>query len=865
MPAPDLATLNLVALISALMLPALLWALSQTITEEPGVRQWVRGAAIYGISFLLLALRGVIPDFISIVVANTLLIFGYAYFVVGLRRFFGLASPTYFAAALSAVTALAMTYWGVISPNLDARLVFSSLLFTLLFIAMGSTFLHAGRTAASTIRSLLITAASIMFIAAASTLARAATFLPNEIYDPSPELRQWAFGGGQLLGIVANILFTAILPLMVSQRRQASLLATQERLERSHRVGQLMIFEADLVTGSGHANAVTYEKLGLDSTLQFTLATWLSLIHPDDRAMIDRRLQDMRQGTDRPPQIEYRVYTADRSRLLWVRGSSLVEHSRGSTSGRISAIVSDITESKHAELAIRRAAEAAEAANRAKSEFLANMSHEVRTPLNGVIGMAQLLKQTPLTTEQDAFAGVLIESANSLLAIVNDILDFSKVEAGQLRIEAIDFSLHSMLQQLQTVHRSQAQAKGIAFVFELAPDLPTSVHGDPQRLRQILANLLSNAVKFTASGQVMLSAMPVDQGQIQFTVTDTGIGMSAETLTQLFRPFQQADASITRRFGGTGLGLSIASRLAELMGGTLTATSAFDQGSTFTLRLPLATRIQGPGGASAAALTPAPASGHVPPSRQRLLVVDDSPTNRQVACALLQRLGYLTETANDGAEALLALRQGPFDGIIMDCQMPVLDGYEATQRIRQGEAGDAARHLPIIAMTASALAEDRDRCFAAGMTAFVAKPVVFDELTRELTEVLAQASSARAGTPLEPAFDAVRLIKQAMNDAGLARDIALAAADDLCAHLDDLITETAAGDWRGAQRSAHTLKGLTLQVAADRLTEQFRTLEQRYQLASKGDAAENEPSELNTLRHDTLALATALSAWRPTH
>jgi signal transduction histidine kinase/CheY-like chemotaxis protein/PAS domain-containing protein len=374
----------------------------------------------------------------------------------------------------------------------------------------------------------------------------------------------------------------------------------------------------------------------------------------------------------------------------------------------------------------------AEAASRAKSEFLATLSHEIRTPLNAIIGTADLLRTTPLDNDQMADLTVLRESADSLLGLIDDLLDLSRIEADRLRPERAEFSLRGLLARVGRVVQMQAERKRLVFAVALDDRLPDRVIGDEVRIGQILTNLLGNAVKFTQSGSVImrcdLKRMEANWAEVCWEVADTGVGIPPEIQAQIFEPFVQGDASFTRRFGGTGLGLAISRRLTHLLGGSIDFSSVAGEGSVFRFCLPLTLAEEVQSG-----VTLAPETVRLT-GNPRILLVEDNVVNQRVGQRLLERLGCQVDIAADGAQALERLVTVPYQVILMDCQMPVMDGFQATYSLRR-RGGPNGRTV-IIALTANAMAGDRERCLLAGMNDYMRKPITLADLTTVLARWL---------------------------------------------------------------------------------------------------------------------------------
>jgi len=381
---------------------------------------------------------------------------------------------------------------------------------------------------------------------------------------------------------------------------------------------------------------------------------------------------------------------------------------------------------------LEKSRDAAEKTSQDRARFLANMSHEIRTPLNGLLGLSQILSESRLDSEQSEICGTMQQSGEHLRRIVDDILDYSKAIAGRIELERIPFNLHALLMEIARGTRPLADQKSISFEVFVAPDVPAWVEGDPVRLRQILLNLLGNSVKFTSSGGVRLEVLSLpSEGQVQFAVEDSGIGIAPENLSLLFQDFTQLDNSTKRRFGGTGLGLAITRRLVQLMDGAIEVDSLWRDGTRFLVKLPLR-QVQRPPSDS---LRDPSTTGNPDFARAgvRVLVAEDNPVNRRIARAMLEKAGVTVELAENGAQAVQMHAEEPYHLILMDCNMPEMDGYEATQAIRN-LPGPARNAVPIIALPATAFPADRERCLLAGMSGHMAKPVRKESLLAVLSQ-----------------------------------------------------------------------------------------------------------------------------------
>jgi len=674
-------------------------------------------------------------------------------------------------------------------------------------------------------------------------------------------------------------------------------------LKESHRLllmaesmAHVGYWRLDVETGEIFWSPEVYRIYGQPSYYKPTLEKALATYHPDDRETVTEVVNKaMAEGA--PFTLEARLLRPD-GEARHVISQAQVKKSPEGKVIEVFGTFQDVTEQKKAAIKLAQqyqeleeshkrldeltteltvARDEAESANKAKSEFLASMSHEIRTPMNGIVGMTELLLDTNLDGEQEKYALAVRESADTLVIMLNDILDLSKLEAGRVEIESVPFSPENLIGNVVELLTPQARAKNIELKFEATPEVDGFFLGDPTRLRQIFLNLIGNALKFTESGYVHIKASKLNNdandNRLRFSVSDSGIGMSEENVAKLFTKFSQADATITRRFGGTGLGLAICRQLTELMGGKIGVDSELGAGSTFWFEVPLPRSDKA--SVATATDTPLPSrrasdqagfrgNRQTQPRRdgagKRILLVEDNHINQLLASTILNKAGYEVDIAGDGRAAFMSLEDNDYDTILMDVEMPVMDGIEATQMIRNEAPTKKKRNVPIIAMTANAMAGDRENYLSSGMNDYISKPMNAARLISLVDRWSSQggepASNEAHGSAAEAQngkaeFDFSELDKLGRNlPAEEMRALVDEFIDDSRAQMKRLADLCAKGDHEGIARIAHEIAGTSANFGAARLAE----LAQQLKRTANTTPA---PSTYNALAADINAHAAA--------
>ncbi|MCX7842105.1 MAG: ATP-binding protein [Clostridia bacterium] len=513
---------------------------------------------------------------------------------------------------------------------------------------------------------------------------------------------------------------------------------SEDRLKRAQKIANVGNWELDLNSNTIWASEEFFMLYGISYQTSFlTLAQILDTIHPDDRMKMNMALKGLIEERKAYNE-EYRIIRADDKTERIIHSVAELETDNSGNPCKVLGVIRDITEEKRAKILLEKAKERADSANRAKSMFLANMSHEIRTPMNGILGMIQLAQMADSKGESEECLQLARKSADSLLRIIDDILDYSKIEVGKMPIEKSEFNVREVINDVLTLFGVAAKQKNITMINTIEQEIPCSLMGDAVRLRQILSNLVGNAVKFTGSGTVSVSALVEESSEkvmsLKFIVEDTGIGIPKENMEHIFESFNQLDSSYTKRFGGTGLGLAISKALVKAMGGSIGADSIEGKGSRFYFTIPFEriNKSNYPGNNRIYGTCSLQRERY---KNIRVLLAEDEKINQMIISKYLGRFGMHVEIADNGLEAICKFKDGCFDAVIMDVQMPEMDGITAASIIRSIEK-DSPKHTPIIALTAYAMSSDKQNCLKAGMDDFLPKPVELEQLLKTLERLM---------------------------------------------------------------------------------------------------------------------------------
>ena len=548
----------------------------------------------------------------------------------------------------------------------------------------------------------------------------------------------------------------------------------------------------------------------------------VAAVHPDDRKVVDQPLADLVMGNVDQAVAQFR-WRRKEGQWLWLEARSRLMRSEESSRPTVISVVSDISERHALEVDLIAAKELAEAGGRAKSDFLAMMSHELRTPMTGVLGMIDLLRLDPTPAERERYFETLESSAKTMMLVVDDILDYSKIEAGRLSLETVDFDIERLAREVVAMYSHTASTRGVSINLSIDRlSQNANVRGDPTRIRQILSNLVSNATKFTERGSIFVRVSALTEpDQWRFSVEDSGIGMTEEQMARLFEAFSQADGTTTRRFGGTGLGLAICKRLVVAMGGDIGVESKPGNGSTFWFELQL------PQGQDGDVGTPAPTSPYVAAAAPlSILLAEDNPVNQLLITSILTKMGHEITCVENGLLAVEAAREGKFDVILMDMQMPVMDGPEATRAIR--ELAPPASDTPIVALTADALMRQPEVFEPLGLSGYLAKPINVQLLRTMLDSFAPPISVESAQHPFEayaegtqvdlPLFDEGKLKELRTElDSATVDELLAIFSRDLDAQIGTVTEAVGLNQHHDARRAAHAIKGAAGSMAASRL------------------------------------------------